>query len=52
MHIHELNTRIERAEQIAIGTAMCGQWTRIDDDELAALYAERRRMNEEGTTHE
>lgn len=40
----ELNARIERAERIAMGKAMCGQWTPEDDQRLAALYDERRSL--------
>lgn len=40
----ELNARIERAERVARGKAMCGQWTTEDDQRLAALYDERRSL--------
>ncbi len=42
-----LNARILRAERIAIGESMCGQWTKADDEALAALYDERRRLYEQ-----
>lgn len=42
----ELNARIERAEHLAIGKAMCGKWTRADSDALQAMYDERRRVYE------
>lgn len=43
----DLNARIERAQRVAMGKALCGQWTKADDEALAALYAERRRLYEE-----
>lgn len=52
MDLRDLNERIERAERFAIAKAMCGRWTNTDDEELAALYAERHRIYEEGITHE
>lgn len=51
MNLRDLNERIERAERFAIAKAMCGKWTQRDDEELSALYAERHRIHEEGTTH-
>jgi hypothetical protein len=48
----ELNVRIERAERIAMGMALCGQWTHEDDQRLAALYDERRSLDrEKGNDH-
>lgn len=47
MTLDDLNERIERAERIAVGKAMCGQWTKADDEALAALYDERRRRYEQ-----
>lgn len=45
--LDDLDARILRAERIAIGRAMCGQWTKADDEALAALYDERRRLYEQ-----
>lgn len=45
--LDDLDARIERAERIAMGKAMCGQWTKDDDKALAALYDERRRRYEQ-----
>lgn len=42
-----LNARIESAERIAIGKAMCGQFSKADDQALAALYDERYRLYDE-----
>ena len=47
MTLDDLNARIDRAERIAIGKAMCGQWTEADDEALAALYDERRRTRDD-----
>ncbi|HWV50747.1 MAG TPA: hypothetical protein VN035_14955 [Microbacterium sp.] len=52
MDLHTLNAHIERTERAAIAKAMCGRWTKADDEELAALYAERHRIYEEGTNHD
>jgi len=52
MDLSDLNERIERAERFAIAKAMCGKWTKADDEELAALYAVRHRIYEGGSTHE
>ncbi|WP_448656544.1 hypothetical protein [Microbacterium lacticum] len=41
--LDDLDARIERAERSAMGKAMCGQWTKADDEAMAALYDERRR---------
>lgn len=41
--LDDLDARIERAERIALGKAMCGQWTKADDEALAAPYDQRRR---------
>lgn len=51
MDITDLKARTEHAERFAIAKAMCGQWTKADDEGLAALYAARQRIYEEGTTH-
>lgn len=52
MGLDDLNARIERAERFAIVKAMCGKWTKRDDEELSALYAERHRIYEEGISHD
>ncbi|MEP6477918.1 MAG: hypothetical protein ABJB03_00880 [Rhodoglobus sp.] len=52
MTLDDLNARIERAERAAMGKAMSGQWTKADDEALAALYDERRRVYEESRRDE
>jgi hypothetical protein len=47
----DLAALILRTERAAIAKAMCGQWTEADEAYLAALYADRRRLIEEGTRH-
>ena len=48
----DINARIERAERTAIGKSMSGQWTKADDEALAALYDERRRNYQRGIDDE
>lgn len=47
MTLDDLDARIERAERIAIGKSLVGQWSKSDDEALAALYDERRRRYEQ-----
>lgn len=44
--LDDLNARIARAENRAVGLAMTGGWTADEDAALAALYDERRRLFE------
>lgn len=50
--LDDLDARIERAERSAMGKATSGQWTKADDEALAALYDERRRRYAQRRAHE